>query len=76
MCVCVCVYAYIYTYIYIYRERERQRENIIDLTVKSNTTKLLEENICRTLFDANSSNISFELFLKAIETKAKQMETN
>ena len=35
------------------------------------TIKLLEENIGRTLFDINCSNIVFNLFPKAKETKAK-----
>ena len=66
---CVCVY------IYIYKERERERECIKDLNVRPNTIKLLQENIHRTLFDVKSSNIAFGI-IKAIETKAKQMETN
>ena len=44
---------------------------IKDLTVRLETIKLLEENIGKTLFDINHSNIFLDLSLKAMETKAK-----
>ena len=46
-------------------------EWIIDLNVRLNTPKLREENIGRTLFDINCSNIFFDQSLKAKEIKAK-----
>ena len=39
--------------------------------LRPETTKLLEENIGRTLLDIYHSNIFFNLFPKAEETKAK-----
>ena len=42
-----------------------------DLNVRPNTIKLLKENIGRTFFDINSSNIFLDLPLKAKETEAK-----
>ena len=41
------------------------------LNVRANTTKLLEENIGRTLFDINLSNIFLDQSPKAKEIKAK-----
>ena len=42
-----------------------------DLNVRPETIKLLKENISRTLFDMNHSNIVLDLSPKAKETKAK-----
>ena len=42
-----------------------------DLNVRLETVKLLEENIGRTLFDINHSNIFLNLGSKAKEIKAK-----
>ena len=44
---------------------------IKDLNVRPETIKILGENIGRTLFDINHSNISLDLSLKAKEIKAK-----
>ena len=44
---------------------------IKDLNVRPDTIKLLEENIGRTLFDINCSNIFLDLSPKAKEIKAK-----
>ena len=44
---------------------------IKDLNVRHKTIKLLEENIGRTLYDINCSNIFLDLSPKAKETKAK-----
>ena len=44
---------------------------IKDLNVRPETIKLLEENIGRTLFDVNHSNIFWITFLRQKETKAK-----
>ena len=44
---------------------------IRDLNVRLDTRKLLEENIGRTLFDINHSNISLDLSPKVKEIKAK-----
>ena len=44
---------------------------IKDLNVRPETIKLLEENIGRTLFCINHSNILLDLSPKAKETKAK-----
>ena len=44
---------------------------IKNLNVRLKTIKLLEENICRTFFDINCSNIFLDLCPKAKETKAK-----
>ena len=46
-------------------------ERIKDLNVRPETIKLLEENISRTLFDINCSNIFLDLFPKSKEIKAK-----
>jgi len=50
---------------------------IIDLNVRPDTIKLLEENIGRTLFDINHSSIFLDVSPKAKEakTKNKQMGT-
>ena len=50
----MCVYIHIYTYIYIYRCKYILIDRQID--VKTDTIKLLEENISRILFDMNQSN--------------------
>ena len=44
---------------------------IKDLNIRLETVKLLEENIGRTLFDINHSNIFWIYLLKAKEIKAK-----
>ena len=44
---------------------------IKDLNVKPETIKLVEENIGRTLFDTNCSNIFLDLSPKTKEIKAK-----
>ena len=44
---------------------------IKNLNVKPDTTKLLEENKGRTLFDINCSNLILDLSPKAKEIKAK-----
>ena len=44
---------------------------IKDLNVRPDTIKLLEENIGRTLFDINCSNIFFKPLPRAMEIKAK-----
>ena len=44
---------------------------IKDLNVIPDTIKLLEENIGRTLFDINHSNIFFDLSPRVIEIKTK-----
>ena len=44
---------------------------IKDLNVRLETIKILEENICRTLFDINHSNIFLDSSPKAREIKAK-----
>ena len=44
---------------------------IIDLNVKPETIKLLEENIGRTLSDINHSKILYELPPRVMEIKAK-----
>ena len=45
-----------------------------DLNVRSDTIKLLEENIGRTLFDINHSNIFLDLSPRVMEIKAKTNE--
>ena len=52
----------------IYRNKAKW---IKDLNVRPETINLLEENIGRTLFDINCSNIYFDLSPKAKEIKAK-----
>ena len=44
---------------------------IKDLNVRPETINLLEENIGRTLFDINQSNIFFHLSLRVIEIQTK-----
>ena len=44
---------------------------IKDLNVRPDTIKLLEENIGRTLFDINRSNIFFDLSPRVIKIKTK-----
>ena len=44
---------------------------IKDLNVRAETKKLLEENIGRTLFDINHSNLFWICLLRQRETKAK-----
>ena len=44
---------------------------IKDLNVRSETIKLLEENICRTLSDKNHSNILYDPSPRVMEIKAK-----
>ena len=44
---------------------------IKDLNVKPDTIKLLEENIGRTLFDINQSNIFLDMSPKVKEIKTK-----
>ena len=48
---------------------------IKDLNVRSETIEFLEENIGRTLFNLNLSNIFVDLSLKVKETKAKNKQT-
>ena len=45
---------------------------IKDLNVRSETIKLLEENICRTLSDKNHSNILYDPSPRVMEIKAKR----
>ena len=45
---------------------------IKDLSVRPETIKLLEENIGRTLYDINCSNIFLDLSPEAKEIKAKE----
>ena len=49
---------------------------IKDLNVKTDTIKLLEENIGRTLFHTNCSNIFLDLYPNANKSKNKQMGPN
>ena len=49
----------------------RNSKWIKDLRVKPDTIKLLEENIGRTLFDINCSNIFFDLPPRVMEIKTK-----
>ena len=49
---------------------EIKTKRIKDLNVKLETIKILEENIGRTLFNINCSNIFLDLFPKAKETRA------
>ena len=44
---------------------------IKDLNVRPDTIKLLKENIGRTLFDINRSNIFLDLSSRVMQTKAK-----
>ena len=44
---------------------------IQDLNIRPDTTKLLEENVGRTLFDINHSNILFDPLLRTETVKAK-----
>ena len=44
---------------------------IKDLNVRSKTIKHLEENVGKTLFDINQSNILFDSLPRVIEIKAK-----
>ena len=44
---------------------------IKDLNVRPDTIKLVEENIDRTLFDINHSNIFFDLPLRVMKIKTK-----
>ena len=44
---------------------------IKDLNIRSKTIKLLEENVGKTLFDINQSNILFDSPPRVIEIKAK-----
>ena len=46
-------------------------KRIKDVNARPDTIKLLEENIGRTLFEINCSNIFLDLSPKAKETKAK-----
>ena len=46
-------------------------KSIKDLNVRPDTIKLLEENIGRTLFDINHSNIFFDPSPRVMEIKAK-----
>ena len=50
---------------------EINSKQIKDLNVRPDTIKLLEENIGRTLFDINRSNIFLDLSPRVMETKAK-----
>ena len=50
---------------------------IKDLNIKSETIKLLEENICKTLSDINHSRILYDPPPRVMEMKAKkQMRPN
>ena len=53
-------------------------KQIKDLNVRPDTIKLLEENMGRTLFDINQSNIFLDPPLKVMKrkTKDKQMGSN
>ena len=45
------------------------------LNVRQDTIKLIEENIGRTLYDINHSNIVFDLPPREMEIKTKKIET-
>ena len=49
---------------------------IKDLNIWPDTIKLLEENIDRTLFDINHSNLLFDPPLRILAIKNKPMGTN
>ena len=44
---------------------------IKDLNIRTVSMNLLKENICRTLFDMNHSNIFLDLSLRVLEIKTK-----
>ena len=47
---------------------------IKDLNVRPDTIKLLEENICRTLFDINRSKIFFDPLPRVIKIKTNKWD--
>ena len=49
---------------------------IKDLNVRPDIIKLFEENISRTLFDINHSNIFFDPLPRVMKRKSKQMGPN
>ena len=52
------------------------KNKLKDLNVRLDITKLLEENIGRTLFDINHNNIFLDPSPKAMEIKTKRNKWN